>query len=206
MILAGLNVNPLPVELTGFTAEIIQSNVSLKWQTKTEVNNYGFEIERSVVSETKDAQANWEKVAFIEGHGNSNSPKNYSYTDNNLAGGSKFKYRLKQIDSDGKFEYSDAVEVEVLPTKYELMRVTLNPFNPSTKIKFTIPEDAKVNLNIFNLLGEKVTTLLNEDLKAGFHQVQFNANSNSSGLASGVYLYSIETKNFKAVKKLILMK
>ncbi len=200
-------VTPLPVELKSFQVDAIEgTKAQLKWTTATEVDNYGFEIERSVVSESKDALANWAKVAFVEGNGNSNSQKNYSYTDNNLVGGSKFKYRLKQIDNDGKFEYSDAVEVEVLPTKYELMQNYPNPFNPTTKIKFSIPEDAKVSINIFNLLGEKVTTLLNEDLKAGFHQVQFNANSNSSGFASGIYLYSIETKNFKAVKKLILMK
>ena len=95
-------------------------------------------------------------------------------------------YRLKQIDIDGKFEYSDAVEIEVLPTKYELLQNYPNPFNPATAIKFSLPEDTKLAINIYNLLGEKVATVLNEELKAGFHQVEFNTNSDGYTLDSGV--------------------
>ncbi|MCB0749790.1 MAG: T9SS type A sorting domain-containing protein, partial [Ignavibacteriae bacterium] len=187
----------------------------LNWETATEVNNYGFEVERrlaTVESATKAENAvasteeTWEKVAFIEGHGNSNSPKLYSFTDKNLNGGSKFVYRLKQIDIDGTFEYSDAVEIEVLPTKYELFQNYPNPFNPSTKIKFSMPEDAKININVYNVLGEKVASVISEELKAGFHQVDFNSNSTGYQLASGVYIYTIESKNFSQVKKMILMK
>ena len=148
----------------------------------------------------------WEKVTFIEGHGNSNSPKLYSFTDKNLVGGSKFMYRLKQIDIDGTFEYSDAVEIEVLPTKYELYQNYPNPFNPTTNIKFSLPEDTRIAINIYNLLGEKVASVLNEDVKAGFHQVDFNTNSAGYTIASGVYIYTIESKNFTQVKKMILMK
>ena len=156
--------------------------------------------------EESDVENEWEMVAFIEGHGNSNSPKIYSFTDKNLVGGSKFMYRLKQIDIDGTFEYTDAVEVEVLPTKYELFQNYPNPFNPSTNIKFSLPEDTKLAINIYNLLGERVATVLNEELKAGFHQIEFNSNSAGYSLASGVYIYSIESNNFSKVKKMILMK
>lgn len=204
---------PLPVELSTFNVNAVEgTKAQLQWETATEINNYGFEIERSVVSESavEDASSslsmNWEKVAFVEGHGNSNSPKLYSFTDKNLVGGSKFMYRLKQIDIDGTFEYSDAVEIEVLPTKYELFQNYPNPFNPTTNIKFSLPEDARVNVNIYNILGEKVFTVLSEDLKAGFHQVDFNSTSAGYGIASGVYIYTIETKNFSQVKKMILMK
>ena len=134
---------------------------------------------------------NWEKVAFVEGHGNSNSPKLYSFTDKNLIGGSKFVYRLKQIDIDGTFEYSDEVEIEVLPTKYELMQNYPNPFNPTTKIRFSLPEDAKIGINVYNVLGEKVASVLNEELKAGFHEVDFNSSSAGYGLATrSLHLYN----------------
>lgn len=204
---------PLPVELSSFKVNAVEgTKAQLEWETATEVNNYGFEIEKSVVVDNavKDASAplsmTWEKVTFVEGHGNSNSPKLYSFTDKNLIGGSKFVYRLKQIDIDGTFEYSDEVEIEVLPTKYELMQNYPNPFNPATKIRFSLPEDAKIAINIYNILGEKVASVLNEELKAGFHEVDFTSNSAGYQLSSGVYIYSIEAKNFSQVKKMILMK
>lgn len=209
---------PLPVELSSFSINAVEgTKAQLQWETATEVNNYGFEIQRSIISsekaevksenaEASELEREWEMVAFVEGHGNSNSIKNYSFTDKNLVGGSKFMYRLKQIDIDGTFEYSDAVEIEVLPTKYELLQNYPNPFNPETNIKFSLPENAKIAINIYNILGEKVTTLLNEELNAGFHQVNFNTNSAGYSLASGMYIYTIETKNFSQVKKMILMK
>ncbi len=210
------NSSPLPVELSSFNVNAVEGvKAQLQWETATEVNNYGFEIERSVVVDNavKDASAplsmpdkQWEKVAFVEGHGNSNSPKLYSFTDKNLIGGSKFVYRLKQIDIDGTFEYSDEVEIEILPTNYELMQNYPNPFNPTTKIRFSLPEDAKIGINVYNILGEKVASVLNEELKAGFHEVDFNSSSAGYSLATGVYIYTIETKNFSQVKKMILMK
>ncbi|MDY0081885.1 MAG: hypothetical protein RBR74_01765, partial [Ignavibacteriaceae bacterium] len=107
---------PLPVELSSFTGKINANNsIDLNWMTKTEINNYGFNVERRINEE------DWNSIGFVGGHGNSNSPKEYSFTDDDLfAGGSKFQYRLKQIDTDGQFEYSDVVEVELVPTKYEL--------------------------------------------------------------------------------------
>lgn len=199
---------PLPVELSSFSANSVEGvKAQLNWETATEVNNYGFEVERSVVLEDAEFEtATWEKVAFVKGHGNSNSNKIYSFTDQNLVGGSKFMYRLKQIDIDGTFEYSDAVEVEVLPSKYELFQNYPNPFNPSTNIKFSLPEDAKIAINIYNILGEKVASVLNQEMKAGYHQVDFNSRSAGYSIASGVYIYTIETKNFSQVKKMILMK
>ncbi len=102
---------PLPVELTLFTATMVKNEINLFWKTETEVNNYGFNVERRI------NEGEWNNIGFVEGHGNSNSPKEYSYSDKDLfAGGSKFQYRLKQVDTDGSFEYSDVVEVEVVPT------------------------------------------------------------------------------------------
>jgi hypothetical protein len=190
--------SPLPVELSSFNAKVKGSNVELAWQTKTEVNNYGFDVER------KTAEGIWKKISFVRGNGNSNSPKDYTFIDKNLTGGSMFSYRLKQLDNDGTFIYSDAVEVEVIPNKYELYQNYPNPFNPSTSIKFSLPEDSRVRIDIYNMLGEKVMELVNTDYKAGFHEVQLN--TSASGLASGVYIYSIIANNFGAVKKMLLMK
>lgn len=201
---------PLPVELSTFSVNAVDgANAELNWETATEVNNHGFTIERALQPEGFEKSTEspaWQEVAFVEGHGNSNSPKLYSYTDANLVGGSKFMYRLKQIDIDGTFEYSDVVEVEVIPNKYELMQNYPNPFNPATLIRFSLPEDTRLAINVYNLLGEKVATILNEELKAGFHQVNFNTNSAGYNLASGMYIYTLESKNFSQVKKMILMK
>ena len=113
--------DPLPVELNSFNAKAKGGDVELVWQTKTEVNNYGFELER------KSSAKSWEKVSFIKGNGNSNSPKEYSFVDKNLTDGSLYTYRLKQLDNDGKFSYSDEVEVEVVPSNYELFQNYPNP-------------------------------------------------------------------------------
>ena len=188
---------PLPVELSSFSALVNLNNVSLNWKTATEVNNYGFEVERKA-----NESAGWEKIGFINGSGNSNSNKDYNFTDKNLTGGTKFSYRLKQIDNDGTFTYSNNVEVEVTPKQYTLYQNYPNPFNPSTNIKFDLPQASKVVLNIYNILGEKVAALLNETMEAGFHQVPFNG----SGLSSGTYIYRIEAGNFVQTKKMLLMK
>jgi hypothetical protein len=127
----------LPVELNSFTVKAKNGQVILNWRTETEVNNYGFEVERCALS--AECQV-WEKIGFINGNGNSNSVKEYSFTDKNPKGGSKYQYRLKQIDNDGHFEYSEIVEVEVVPVKFELSQNYPNPFNPSTVISYSVFE------------------------------------------------------------------
>jgi hypothetical protein len=187
---------PLPVELVSFTAKVRNDNVLLNWNTATEVDNYGFDILRS--SKTNK----WEKIGFIEGYGNSNSPKYYSFEDENPFGGSKFRYKLKQIDTDGSFSYSSIVEVEIILDEYQLFQNYPNPFNPTTTIKFTMPEDGYVKLNVYNLLGEEVKTLINENKEAGIHRVNFNPRS----LNSGVYIYNLEVNGFADIKKMIYIK
>jgi hypothetical protein len=192
----GLN-EPLPVELTSFTASMDKNEIELNWQTKTEVNNYGFNVERRI------NDGDWDSIAFIEGNGNSNSPKEYSYIDKDIfAGGSKFQYRLKQIDNNGSFEYSDVVEIEVVPTQYELSQNYPNPFNPSTTIRFSLPKQTQLKINIYNMLGELVTTIAEGMYESGYHKVTFNA----SNLPSGTYIYRLESSDFVQVKKMILLK
>lgn len=193
---------PLPVELTSFTASVNGEVVNLKWQTATEVDNYGFDIERRVNSQQSAVGSQWEKIGFVKGAGNSNSPKFYSFTDKDLTGGTKFKYRLKQIDTHGKFEYSNEEEIEIIPVEYSLSQNYPNPFNPTTSIKFNLPQAAKVTLNVYNILGEQVVSLVNQNLEAGFHSIPFNA----SALPSGTYIYRLQADKFVQTKKMILLK
>jgi len=193
-----INSIPLPVELSSFTVKVINDKeVKLNWITKTEVNNYGFNVERRINEDE------WNNIGFVEGNGNSNSPKNYSFTDNDLfEGGSKFQYRLKQIDSDGQFEYSDAIEVKIVPTQFELSQNYPNPFNPSTTIRFSLPKETQLKINIYNMLGQLVETLAEGTYEAGYHKVTFNA----STLPSGAYIYRIESSEFVQVRKMVLLK
>ena len=192
---------PLPVELSTFTAKQDGEKVMLSWQTKTEVNNYGFEVERSLTS-TKGGENSWKKLGFVEGNGNSNSPKDYNYVDKKPMGGSKFSYRLKQIDTDGKFEYSNVVEIEVKPMKFELYQNYPNPFNPSTTISFAVPKSGNVTLKIYNTLGEEVATLADGYMEAGIHTMNFNADQ----LSSGLYIYRLNSKEATFTKKMLFLK
>ena len=200
---SGLNTgdNALPVELTSFKAESKMQNVELSWTTATEVNNYGFDIERSQKTEVSSQNLRWEKIGFVKGSGNSNSPKSYSFVDESPLNGN-VQYRLKQIDNDGAFKYSSIVTVNSLPTRFSLEQNYPNPFNPSTTIKFELPSDSKVKLEIYNTVGQKVATLVNKEMTAGYHQVEFYA----SNLASGIYFYRMQTNRFVSIRKLLLLK
>ena len=187
---------PLPVELSSFTAKIIDENVQLNWITKTEVNNYGFDIERRL------NENEWQKIGFVQGHGNCNSPNFYSYLDRHLTGGSRFSYRLKQIDSDGSYEYSNVIEIENIPLNFALYQNYPNPFNPVTKIRYQLPVRAKAEIKIFDLTGSEVTTLLNEEKEPGAYELEFNGH----GIASGIYFYTINAGSLFETKKMILLK
>ena len=186
----------IPVELVSFTANSVRDEVELNWRTATETNNQGFEIQRMSVGGV------YENVGYAAGFGTTTEPKSYSFIDSKLDAGS-YTYRLKQIDFDGSFEYSNEINVEVeLPLEYALEQNYPNPFNPTTKISYSIPEDGFVKLAVYNLLGEEVATVVNSFQKADRYEVNFNA----SGLSSGVYVYKIEATNFTLSKKLVLMK
>ena len=187
--------NAFPVELTSFIAQLIKNKVSLNWQTATEINNYGFDIER-ITSDT------WQKIGFVNGNGNSNSPKKYSFIDRNPTGGCNFKYRLKQIDNDGQFEYSDVVEVEIVPIKFSLYQNYPNPFNPKTIIKFSISTADKITLKIYNPLGAVVSTLIDEIKQPGNYNFTFDARY----LPSGIYFYNLQSHEGSITKKMILLK
>ena len=194
-------VNPVPVELTSFTATSNDNNVTLFWQTATETNNSGFEVERLKNYKNEKLQ-DWESIGFVNGHGTSTKENSYSFADQNLTAG-KYQYRLKQIDFGGSFEYSEIVNAQVqTPTEYTLNQNYPNPFNPSTTISYSIPSSGFVKLKIFNSIGEEVKTLVNEIESAGVHEVTFNA----INIPSGIYFYKIETGEFTSIKKMVLLK
>jgi photosystem II stability/assembly factor-like uncharacterized protein len=193
--------NILPVELTSFSANVVDENIELKWVTSTEKNNLGFELERSIYGNE------FLKIAFIPGYGTSTQSQNYFYSDNNVSG--LIRYRLKQIDYDGSVSYSDIIEVSLLKNlSFSLAQNYPNPFNPVTRIEYTIPEEARVKLSVFSPLGELISEIINEVQAAGPHETIWNADN----LTSGIYFYTLEVlplngeKGFKESRKMILMK
>lgn len=191
-----LSGNPVPVELTSFAASVVGKNVTLNWATATETNNRGFEVQRR--SSTGDFIA----MAFVEGHGTTQQVQAYTYSDKNVESG-KYSYRLKQVDLNGSFKYSNLVEVDVkVPNKFELSQNYPNPFNPTTTISYEIAKETIVSLKVYDVIGNEIATLVNETKPAGSYQVVFDA----ANLSNGVYFYKIQAGNFTATKKLILMK
>jgi len=190
---------PLPVELTSFSVYPVGSKIRIGWSTSTEMNNYGFEIQRASV----EMPSAWKKIGSVAGNGNSNSPKQYYFEDTPL-GGIQFLYRLKQIDLSGKFKYSDVAIVSIAtPASFKVAQNYPNPFNPTTIIKYQLPAAGKVSLRIYDLLGRVVTTLINEYEKAGNYNVTFNSNNK---MASGIYIYKLTAGGGSVSKKMILMK
>lgn len=193
-----LQVDPvIPVELTSFNAAANKNQVMLSWSTATETNNQGFEIERKTVNE-----AEFHRVGFVEGNGTTTEPQSYSFTDTKLEAG-VYSYRLKQVDYDGTFEYYTVTEVEITtPLEYALEQNYPNPFNPSTTISYSLPSNDYVTLKIYDVLGNEVATLVNQQQDAGRYDVIFSASS----LASGIYYYHISAGDFTQTRKLMLMK
>jgi hypothetical protein len=186
----------LPVELISFSASVKNGLVILKWETATEINNYGFEVLR------KTPYTDWRKIGFVEGNGTSNSPNHYLFVDKDLIDANIFQYKLKQVDNDGQFEYSSMIEVKVKPTHFELYQNYPNPFNPATKIKYSIAKAGLVTIGIYNSVGEQAALLVNENKSAGNFEVEFVG----TDLPSGVYFYKLETAKFIDVKKMIMIK
>lgn len=186
----------VPVELTSFTASANDNDVKLNWSTATEVNNSGFEIERAANN------SGFVTLGFIPGAGTTTDIRSYSFVDNNLNTGT-YTYRLKQVDFDGTFAYSDEVNVDITsPAEFELAQNYPNPFNPSTTIKFTLPESSDVTLKIYNSLGQEVSTLINKFMESGVHAINFDA----SVLNSGIYFYRLDAGLNSEVRKMTLIK
>ena len=186
----------IPVELVSFTAVQNQNNITLRWSTASEINNAGFEVQRAQGSDI------FSVIGFVTGNGTSTENNDYSYTDI-VTNPGLYRYRLKQIDLDGKFKYSDAINLDVIVTDFSLEQNYPNPFNPSTKIKFQIPELSFVSLKVFDILGNEITTLVNGQIPAGSYEVEFIDNGE---LTSGIYVYQLSVGKFTATKKMLFIK
>ncbi|QQS38342.1 MAG: T9SS type A sorting domain-containing protein [Ignavibacteriales bacterium] len=196
----------------------MNNNVKLSWVTATEVNNRGFEVERKEVGSEKSAAGNdgWQSIGFVAGLGTTTAQHTYSFIDENLPSGRQgvlpgiYQYRLKQIDFDGSYEYSKIVEVDFSqPVTFLLEQNYPNPFNPSTKISFTIPlvetghaPSLHVMLKIYDVLGNEIFTLINDEKPAGYYEVEFDAGK----LSSGVYYYNLTAGSFSDTKKMLIIK
>lgn len=195
---AQITYGALPVELGSFTASINNRNVELNWNTSTETNNAGFEVERKI-----SGSESWQELAFVSGNGFTNTVRNYSYTDRNLSEGT-YNYRLKQVDYNGNFEYFNLnSEIEIgTPNSFNISQNYPNPFNPSTKINFEMAKEGNVSIKVFDYTGKEISTLVNGFRSAGYYTIDFNA----INLSSGIYFYRMEANNFTKVMKMSLIK
>ncbi len=196
----GKNQASLPVELQSFIATIKNNVVILNWETVTEQNNYGFDVEKSVIS-NQTSEKQWKKIGFVGGKRNSNEKNTYTFTDKNVLAG-KYVYRLKQIDTDGKVSYSEEREIKIVPTIVEVSQNFPNPFNPSTTINYQIPMNNFVTLKVYDVLGKEIATLVNEEKETGIYQVKFDG----SKLSSGMYFYKLTAGKSFEIKKMMLVK
>ncbi len=195
----------LPVTLSSFTFSVVKNNVRLSWVTEVELNNSGFDIERANVTQ-KGAEA-WRKIASILGNGTTNEPKSYSFEDKKLQSAA-YRYRLKQIDFNGGYEYFDLMQDVIVgvPGSFSIGQNYPNPSNPKSTIDYEIPINGKVTIKLYNLLGQEVVDIVNETKEAGYYSAEFDG----TGFASGVYFYRIiiegSTQQFSKTLKMILVK
>ena len=189
----------VPVELLAFTASVKNSDVELLWSTASELNNMGFEIERSI-----DGPDNFVTIGFVEGKGSSTEINYYSFTDHpQVSGVNQLYYRLKQVDFDGTFSYSDVANVSYdVPAEFVLGQNYPNPFNPSTRISYFVPQESFVSIKVYDFLGREVMTLVNETRSVGSYEISFDA----SNMPSGTYFYTLIAENYSSTKKMILIK
>jgi hypothetical protein len=210
------NGGALPVQVASFTASVVRDkDVEVTWRTVSETNNYGFEIERKriqnsevrgrdVGNQSPSSSGQWKKVGFVEGHGTTLTPQDYSYVDRSVPFG-RYAYRIKQIDLDGKSETFTEKEVlvGVYPDKLILAQNYPNPFNPSTVIEFVVPQAGLATLKVYNVLGQEVAILFEEDAEAG---TIYTARFDATNLASGLYFYRLRGAGIVETKRMLLIK
>jgi Secretion system C-terminal sorting domain len=201
---------PLPIQLSSFTGKMLnyQGGVRLDWSTVSEVNNYGFYVQRKGEKESEFSDV---PESFVRGNGTTAKPQTYFYVDNSITKPGRYSYRLRQVDLDGSNHYSSGVSIDVLvtsvrelaPIEFALLQNYPNPFNPETMIKFSVEATGPATLRLYNAIGQEVATLFDDVAEAGTY---YRIRLNSSQLASGVYFYRLESGKKRDVKKLMLMK
>ncbi len=194
--LNAMNLVTIPVELTLFNGNYEDGVVNLKWITATETNNFGFEVER------RNDYSNYESIGFVNGNGTSTNRVTYNFVDVNLSS-NKYYYRLKQIDFDGTFEYSNEVEIEIESlSDFQLYQNYPNPFNPSTNIKYYIPQNSFVKITLHDILGSEIRTLVSETVQPGTYEIKLDG----SDLSSGLYFVRLSSENIQRTLKISLIK
>jgi hypothetical protein len=196
-----MDYDVVPVELTSFTAAVSGGNVLLNWTTATELNNQGFDIERQ-------AEGNWSKIGYVPGYGTTTEPRSYSFMDESVATGI-YIYRLKQIDFDGTFSYSNeiVVEVDLAPNDFALSQNYPNPFNPTTAIQFQVPKTSDIALKIYDMLGQEIKTLFAGQVEPGKYTVNWDGlNDAGAKMSSGSYIYRMIAGEFVQSKEMVLLK
>ncbi len=191
-----------PVELSSFSVQYAPNSVSnavlLNWQTATETNNFGFDVERSFGEEKS-----WEKIGFIKGAGTTSQQQVYEFIDNTASEAGTYYYRLRQVDTNGAFEYSQSVQFDVnVPLEFALKQNYPNPFNPTTNIVFQLKEEVEVQISVYDILGREVKSLVNEKMKPGTHRIAMDAHD----MSAGIYFYSLKAGSFSEMKKMTLIK
>ncbi|MDY0083416.1 MAG: T9SS type A sorting domain-containing protein, partial [Ignavibacteriaceae bacterium] len=195
-IVSYLDTSIIPVELINFSVEQIENKILLRWVTATETNNYGFEILR-----TTDLLY-WEIIGFISGNGSTSSQSNYNFYDTEVIG-ERCYYKLRQIDYDGSYEFSEIITINISIDSYSLSQNYPNPANPSTAIIFSVSQKTDVKIELFSITGEKLRQILNEEKDRGIYKIDINL----SNYASGIYFYKMTTKSgYTATKKITLTK
>jgi hypothetical protein len=190
----------LPVELTEFNAKSFKDYVLLNWTTKSELNNRGFEIYR------KGEGTDWYRIGFVAGEGTAMESHSYSYSDKNIIRGT-YSYRLKQLDYNGTYRTYGSLKVEYIGiTDYTLEQNYPNPFNPETVIRYSTPEDGRVKITVYNLLGVELKTLVDEYKSAGNYEVIFNTKDLKEQIGSGIYFYKMEASNYSKTRKMIILR
>lgn len=195
----------LPVTLISFESKINKNDVKLIWVTDNEINNAGFDVERTTI--TASGIEGWKKIAYIQGKGNTSWRSIYMYEDKKLQSAA-YKYRIKQIDYNGSYEYFELANDIAIgkPGVFSVGQNYPNPSNPKSKIDFELPVNGRVTITLYNILGEEVATIINEVKDAGYYSAEFDGSS----LASGMYFYRIhsegEGQRFMKTMKMILVK
>ena len=190
----------LSAELTSFGARVSGSSVVLNWQTASEINNQGFEVQR------KTKNTSWENLGFVNGVGNTTETQSYTFVDETVTSGS-YTYRLKQIDFDGTYSYSNEVEVDMAVSDFHLYQNYPNPFNPSTSVKFSVPSEGLVTVKVHDMLGQEITTLFSENVSAGVKTLNWNGkDNNGNDMSSGSYICRMTAGDFSQSVKMILLK
>jgi len=187
---------PVPVELVAFGASVKDGIVRLSWKTASELNNVGFDIER------RSENSTWSKIGFVAGLGTSTAGSEYVYFDKSAAAG-KYSYRLRQVDYDGTAEYSGVIEVDLnTPFTFALDQNYPNPFNPVTTVKYQVAEKVLICLKVYDVIGNEVSALVNQEQDAGTYTVRFDA----AKTASGIYICKLSAGKFEKSVKMMLLK